>query len=295
MKKILMYIFILSIIGSFLQGDLQDFYKKGAITLKGVENFGGNNDWEGLFYDPYKEMTIAPDGSIFVANNRQHNIYKFDKQGNFLKKFGQKGEGPGDLYHPGDLTILDDNYLVVGDYALRRRITIWNLDGKCIKVVRTKKNPFHTTAVKNNKVAYLTYSQFPGKRNGYQTKYLVIIKDINSGMEKILQEITLLDRSSITLGKGLSRTVENFIGEVYLAKTINGNLAVGISNQPGINIYSPAGKVIHSFDLKIHPIPVDGKYIKKFKDVFVAGLKSKDEIVRLVKSKFPVNVPGEAH
>ncbi len=286
MKKILMTVLVLSMIGSLLRGDLQDFYKKGPITLKGVENFGKKNDWEGLFYDPYKEMIVAPDGSIFVANDRQHNIYKFDKQGNFLKTFGQKGEGPGDLYHPGELTILDNQYLVVKDSLLRRRITIWNLDGKCIKVVRTKKNPLYTTAVKSNRVAYLTVGQFPEKWNGYQTEYQVIIKDINSGMEKIFQEITLFDRSRIDLGESLSCRIGNFFGQVYLAKTINGNLAVGISNRPGINIYSPVGEKILSFDLKIRPIPVNEQYIKKFKDNHMAELKSKDEKTMNRSEKF---------
>jgi len=84
-----------------------------------------------------------------------------------------------------------------------------------------------------------------------------------------------MDRSSISLGPGMSRSVENFIGEVYLAQTIEGNLAVGISNKPEIKIYSPEGKVIHSFDLKISPIPVDRKYIQKFKDVLLLDLKKK--------------------
>jgi DNA-binding beta-propeller fold protein YncE len=124
-------------ISSLIWCDLIDYYKKGSITLKGEENFGENNDWEGLFYDPYKEMIVAPDGSIFVANNRQHNIYKFDKNGNFLKMFGRKGQGPGDFDSPGDMTILDNEYLMVGEYASNRRITIWDLEGKCIKVVKT--------------------------------------------------------------------------------------------------------------------------------------------------------------
>ena len=80
MKKYLMISLVILMISSLLLCDLKDYYKKGSITLKGEENFGENNDWEGIFYDPYKEMIVAPDGSIFVANNRQHNIYKFDKQ-----------------------------------------------------------------------------------------------------------------------------------------------------------------------------------------------------------------------
>jgi len=277
MTKALVIPLILLMINSLLWCDLIDYYKKGSITLKGVDNFGKNNDWEGLFVYPYNDMTVAPDGSIFVAINRQHHIYKFDKNGNFLKKFGRKGQGPGDLDSPGDMTILDNKYLVVGEYALNRRITIWDLEGKCIKVVRTKKNNFYTTALKKNRVAYLTIRQHAEKKNGYQKKSLVIIKDIDSGMEKILKEITLIYRSSISVGPGMSVSLDNYFGEVYLAQTIEGNLAVGISNQREIKIYSPEREVIHSFDLKITPIPVDRKYIKKYKDSILADLKKKGE------------------
>lgn len=262
---------------SLLWGDLHDYYKKGTVTLKGVNDFGKNNEWEVLFYDRYKEMTIAPDGSIFVSNNRQHNIYKFDRQGNFIKKFGQKGEGPGDLYDPGDLTILDNKYLVVGDSLLRRRVTVWHLDGNFKKIVKTNKYPFHTTSLKENKVAYLTFSQHAEKKNVYQKKTQVIIKDLESGKEKTIQEIPLPDRSRIDLGKNMSTGVGNFFGEVFLAKTIDGNLAVGISNQAGIKIFTPSGEVLLSFDLKIEPIPVDGTYIKKFRDNILSELNGKDE------------------
>ena len=89
MKKVLIAVLVLAI-GNGLWCDLQEHYKKGEILLNGVEEFGQENDWEELFYDPYKDMVVAPDGSIFVANDRQHNILKFDKEGKLLKKFGRK-------------------------------------------------------------------------------------------------------------------------------------------------------------------------------------------------------------
>ena len=268
---------VLMLSGRLPGGDLHNHYKKGTVTLKGLNDFGKTNDWESLFYDPYKEMAIAPDGSFFVANNRQHNIYKFDKNGNFIKKFGQKGEGPGDVYHPGDPTILDNKYLVVGEYASRRRITIWDLDGNCKKVVKTNKFPFHTTSLKENTVAYITIRQHAEEKNGYQSRIQVIVKDIDTGVEKTIQEITLLEQSEIITGEHTSTSIGNFIGEVFLAKTIDGNLAVGVSNQPRVKIFSPSGVVVLSFDLKIDPIPVDAAYIKKFRDHTIAELYSKDE------------------
>jgi hypothetical protein len=274
---VVVMIAVLTVTSSLSGGDLQNYYKKGAVTLKEATDFGKNNDWESLFHDRYREIVIAPDGSIFVVNNRQHNIYKFDKNGNFIKKFGQKGEGPGDLYDPGDITILDNKYLVVGEYASRRRVTIWDFGGNCKKVVRTSKFPFQTTSLKGNKVAYKTAVQHAEKRNGYQTKNQVIIKDIETGVEKTIQEITLLDRSEIIVGEYMSIRIGNFFGEVFLAKTIDGNLAVGISNQPRIRIFSPSGEIILSFDLKINPIPVDRTYLKKFGEHLLLELNSKDE------------------
>ena len=276
MKKIMLAVLVLSL-GNWLWCDLQEHYKKGEIILKGIESFGQGNDWEELFYDPYKDMVVAPDGSIFVANDRKHNIFKFDKQGKLVKTFGRRGVGPGDFVHPGDLGILDKKYLVVGEYASNRRFSLWNLDGKHINVVRTKTSVFQLTALRGNRVAYYCYNQYAQKKNDYQSVVSIVIKDITSGTEKIMKQVTLLNRSSIKFGQHGSANYGNFFAEVFLAQTINGNLAVGVSNQPNIDIFSPTGKLIHSFDLKMVPILVSKAYIKEFKYKVIARVKKKAE------------------
>ncbi len=276
MKKILIVVLVL-LIGNWLWCDLQDHYKKGTIVLIGAAGFGEGNDWEGLFYDPYKDMVVAPDGSIFVANSRTHDVFKFDKQGKLIKKFGREGNGPGDFLYPGDLSILDKKYLLVGEYASNRRFSLWDLEGKYIKVVKTNTNIFSLTALRDNRAAYYFFSQHPEKWNGFHSTYSIIIKDIGSGKEKVIQKITLLDRSSITVEKNICTEKGNFFGEVYLAQTIDGNLAIGISNQPKIKIYSPDGDMIHSFDLKIEPVAVTKKYLKEFRDNVMAELKKRGE------------------
>ncbi|MCP5053350.1 MAG: hypothetical protein GY940_39665 [bacterium] len=95
MKKVLIAVLVLLSIGNCLWCDLQEHYKKGEIVLKGIKGFGEGNDWVGLFYDPYKDMVVAPDGSVFVSNLKMHNILKFDRQGKLEKQFGRRGRGPG--------------------------------------------------------------------------------------------------------------------------------------------------------------------------------------------------------
>ncbi len=273
MKKTILILIVLALMSGLLWSDLHEHYKKGTIKLKNTGDFGKDTDWADYFHTPYNEVIISHDGSIFAVCSRRNCIYKFDKKGGFIKKFGQRGQGPSDMIFPGDPTILDKKYIVVGEYASYKRIDIWDLEGNFVKLIRTKKSNLGTVALKENKIAYMATNQHAEKKNGYKRISQVIIKDINSGKEKVIREITLLDRHSIEVGKHISIGVGNFIGQVILAQTIEGNLAVGVSNQPEIKIYSPKGKEINSFSLKITPIPVSKDFIAKIKNYRLAELE----------------------
>lgn len=51
--------------------------------------------------------TLAVDGrgNIYMLDTYQHQVYKFDPQGNFTDRFGSKGDGPGMLNNPQDLAV----------------------------------------------------------------------------------------------------------------------------------------------------------------------------------------------
>jgi len=275
-NKSILFAIVILILGTCLWCDLQLHYKKGKILLKGVEWFGNGCDWEELIYDPYKDMAVAPDGSIFVVNGKIHNVFKFDRNGKFLKKFGNRGSGPGDFVHPDDLSILDNKYLVIGEYAINRRFSLWDFNGNCVKVVKTGTSIFNLTALRDNRVAYYYYCQNAEKKNGFQSTIAIIIKDIGSNKEKILEKITLLDRSEIILEQNSSTGLGNFFGEVYLSQTIDGDLAVGVSNRPRIDIFAPTGEKIRSFQLEMVPIPASKTFIKEFRDNVLAEYYGKD-------------------
>ncbi len=81
-------------------------------------------------------------------------------------------------------------------------------------------------------------------------------------------------------------------GDLFINRTIDGNLLVGISNIPDIQIYSPEGKLLHSFRLQIKPIPVNDEYLKKFKDFFMADKRNERPamnpgLIKMVFFDFP--------
>lgn len=269
MKKVWPIVFLNIIIVSFLSASLQDIYKKGTIKLEPSPGFGGGTDWEALFYDGAKQVIVTGEGSIFVSNSAQHNIYRFTPSGQFLTKFGQKGLGPNDLYFPGQLTILDGKYLVIGEYASTRRINLFDFTGKCFKVLRTDYNAFGALALKNNKVAYIA-SQNISLKVGKRT---VFIKDVDSGKESPAFTGEVLGKNTIIID-GLFLGFDNQTGVLIIAQTGDGNLLVGLSSTATIRIYSPEGKLIRTFELNMKPLPASDRYIEAFRDFTISEMKN---------------------
>lgn len=89
--------------------------------------------------DTFSEPTavvVAPNGTIFVADGHSNGkgparIVKFDPQGRFLKAWGERGPGPGQLEVPHTLAMDSKGRLFVGD-RWNNRIQIYDQDGKML-------------------------------------------------------------------------------------------------------------------------------------------------------------------
>jgi sugar lactone lactonase YvrE len=78
---------------------------------------------------------VAPNGDIFVADghggNTNARIVKFDKTGKFIKTWGKKGSGPGEIDGPHTLAMDSRGRLFLGDRG-NNRIQIFDQDGNFI-------------------------------------------------------------------------------------------------------------------------------------------------------------------
>ena len=258
---------------SLTANNLIEIYKKGTIKVIPSPGFGKGTDFESLFYDIYKELAVAEDGSIFVSNSRQNNIFKFNTSGKHIGTYGRIGEGPGDLYFPGNLTIMDGRYLVIGEYSLKRRISVFDFFGKCMKVLKTNHSLSFPIALKKNKIAYIhnTYLKTGNILKTGKSKQTIFIKDTFSGKEFPVLSREFVEKNFVMIGDIMYSITDNSeTGALFINRTFDGNLLVGSSNTPDIHIYSPEGKLLSSFRLQIKPIPVTQEYLKKFKDYFMA-------------------------
>jgi len=85
------------------------------------------------FYQP-NDVLVAPNGDIFVSEGHgggNARILKFTKDGKFIKSFGKKGSGPGEMEQPHALAMDSRGRLFVGDRS-NNRIQIYDQDGKLL-------------------------------------------------------------------------------------------------------------------------------------------------------------------
>ena len=108
------------------------FSPDGTLLLT-LGKAGGARDPEYLWQP--NDVLVAPDGSIFVAEGHSSSatgharILKFDRSGKFLKAWGTKGTGQGEMDQPHALAMDSRGRLFVGDRS-NNRIQIFDQDGK---------------------------------------------------------------------------------------------------------------------------------------------------------------------
>jgi hypothetical protein len=272
-----------------------DVYQAGPIRLAPDPSFGKETDWNLLFYDLFCDLAVAPDGSIFAACSRQHKIFKFDPQGKLVKTFGREGQGPGDFKYPDNLSVLDGKYLVVGEYAESRRISLFDLEGNFKQLLTTKGAPFRAVAMRDGKIAYIVFSHRGEGPTALKRIESVVIRGINSALETEVARFTF-NPQSIMMRPGGSISFGDFLGgSTFIAATKEGNLVVGNSLQTSLEVFSPAGAKLSSIDLGIEPVPVTNDYRTKYKDHQLDGMRQdsrysqgpfKDMLKQLEKASF---------
>ena len=277
---------LIGLLSSFAETTVRwaDVYTSGPLKIRPDPSFGKGVDWGGLLFESYKDIVVADDGTIFMANSREHTIHKFDPAGRLVLTFGKRGQGPGDLESPGSPSILDGKSLVVSEYATSRRISLFDLNGRFYKLLKTQRPVHDVVALAGTKIAYFS-QQFeaggaaPGKTGGFSTPATirVVIKDIENGNEQVILTRTI-QTDFVRLASGMTLSFGNDQrANVFIVRSGDGNLAVGVSNSPQIEIFNLAGKPLRSFPLNGHARPATPDYIARFKKAHLAGMQTQSQ------------------
>ena len=274
MKKNL-FIALLFVSATLWSQQLSTIYKSGEIKLVPDASYAKNVNWDKQFSDfdqtawgktvgLYKQIVVAPDGSVFMSHHTRHSISKFDKNGNFVKEFGKKGgKSPADfIYMPSVQGILDGKYLYTT--AVDGRMHFFDLNGNWVKTIRLKYMPLGSMPMKGGKIAILGHVP-----SGNGAKHIISLLNYSDGKEKIIsstfEPYTSSDKNSIKITPyfykdkdGKEQRIGNWIGcslpfshpsyyRVRFATNTAGNLVAAYPSTGEIAVFDNTGKKLRQF------------------------------------------------
>jgi hypothetical protein len=88
-----------------------------------------------------RALAIDPDGGFYVVDNAQAVALRFSPEGKPVRRYGSRGDGPGELRGAGHVAIIDDSLIAVADVR-RRDVTLFSrADGRVISRVSIPGTP----------------------------------------------------------------------------------------------------------------------------------------------------------
>jgi len=112
-------------------------------------------------FDQPTDVVVAPSGDIFVTdshrNGKNNRVVRFRKDGTFVKDWGKKGSGPGEISEPHTIALDSRGRVFVGDRE-NNRIQIFDQDGKLLAEWRQFGRPSGITITRDDTI-YVTDSE----------------------------------------------------------------------------------------------------------------------------------------
>jgi hypothetical protein len=107
-----------------------------------VIGYGGDSD--DSVFTSIRTIRVDSDGNIYVLDDREACIKVFDKEGNLVRIFGKKGQGPCEMQRPQRMHLIADKELQIYDVS-NARLSYYSLDGRCLREISTGKYFFSRT------------------------------------------------------------------------------------------------------------------------------------------------------
>ncbi|MBN1968598.1 MAG: 6-bladed beta-propeller [Candidatus Delongbacteria bacterium] len=204
--------------------------------------------------------------NLFVVDNVDSKIMKFNNHGIFVKEFGGKGQGPGEFpASPVDLYIYKEKLYVIDENG---RMTIFDLEGNFIEYRNNEVFSMRPRSLKvSDSTVFLTGEAWQGRWGTEEFKYGLAVFKCN--IELTSGDMLYGDLKSFDIGK-----ISPEFDDIY--STFNGNkLVIGANSKSEFKLfeYDKSGKKNREIIKKYNQIyreqeSIDGmkKALEKYSD-----------------------------
>ena len=167
-------------------------------------------------FDQPTDVVVAPGGDIFVTdshrNGKNNRVVRLRKDGTFVKEWGKKGSGPGEISEPHTIALDSRGRVFVGDRE-NNRIQIFDQDGKFLAEWRQFGRPSGITITRDDTI-YVTDSESGPDTGAHEV----------TGIKKGIRIGSAKDGSVRTFIEDMESTVADHSGAEGLGVDAQGNV-----------------------------------------------------------------------
>jgi hypothetical protein len=210
----------------------------------------GNEEDENYFFYKVWHMAVDKQGDIYVVDDGNTRIQVFDKQGQYLRTIGRRGQGPGEFRSPGGVFINDLN----GE--------IYVPDLRSIKVFASNGDYLRTISLKSFMLSYCINSRgiilcTTSKRQ--EKEYVVTLSFINSTGEPETTIATYPDQYKKIIEGKVGVFSHGYEYRLFTNAIGPQTFVYGYSSNYELNIIDSTGKLLFKIQKESSPLPISKK------------------------------------
>ena len=241
---------------------------KGAATkliLEEIYTAGGGDSPEESFAE-IVALDVGKDGTAYVVDMKDNRVKVFDVRGKFLRAFGKKGQGPGELNQPVGLIITPENEILVED-VLNQRLALFTLDGKFLRHISTAKSLGLSGIEMDGRGLIVARSMGLGDAGKMFMDVKTYDKDLNPKIKLAAVELPISLQSKL-----------NPFSAMTLLYALDGQGRLYLGSQKGyeIKVISLEGKLLKTIGRDYDPVAITKE--------------DKDEMLKLIPNVSGVNI-----
>ena len=215
----------------------EPMYPEDVFSLEEELSIGEALGKKDYMFSQIKDIAIDEKERIYVLDGKEVHIKVYDKNGDYLRTIGRKGQGPGELEFPMGIRIFSHNKIIVYE---GRSLVYFKLDGEFIKEVQlTKTNSPQWYEVDSDGNIIGNFAM--------QMKMSLMKYDYD-------QELVFTVTQVEPFGKAMDRLFSPILS--YFSVTEENNIIWGKSINYELNITNPEGILLRKIITDYDPIEI---------------------------------------